>query len=157
VPEHVAQAVIIDSPIGGPEAQLLPAAEGFTTQHRYYASQEAIVNRFRAVPDQAAVPLVQDHIAKNSVRRVEEGWTWKFDPKLFSGSIRMSTTVPEVGGRLAFLRSEYGIVPDDAPHLVAQAGGIVVDLPGAGHAPMLDQPGALVASLRTVLASWAKA
>ncbi len=34
-------------------------------------------------------------------------------------------------------------------------GGLpVVDLPEAGHHPMLDQPLALVAALRTLLATW---
>jgi pimeloyl-ACP methyl ester carboxylesterase len=57
-------------------------------------------------------------------------------------------------GRLAFFRAEVGLVSLDARATVEGAGGMFIEIPGAGHAPMLDQPIALVTGIRAVLAAW---
>jgi hypothetical protein len=42
------------------------------------------MRRFRTVPRQPeALPYVLAHIARACVTRVEAGWTWRFDPKIF--------------------------------------------------------------------------
>lgn len=154
VASGVGRVIVVDSPIGGSEAQLLPEARGFISRGRLYPSPEQAVERFRPVPDQASLPEVREHVARDSVRRVSGGWTWKFDVGIFHGKARMTTTLPSPGGRLAYLRSELGMVAASVHGLIEDAGGICLDLPGAGHAPMLDQPAALVAALRAVNAGW---
>ncbi|WP_343902655.1 alpha/beta fold hydrolase [Arthrobacter rhombi] len=152
----VNRAIVVDSPVGGPDAQELLEAGGFVARHRLYPSEEIAVQRFRPIPAQASVPEVHDHVARDSVLRAEGGWSWKFDARIFNGTTRMRTTLPTPGGRLAYLRGELGMVPPSARGLIEAAGGIFLDLPGAGHAPMLDQPAALVAALRAVTAGWDK-
>ncbi|MFC0249809.1 alpha/beta fold hydrolase [Citricoccus parietis] len=150
----VDRAIVVDSPIGGPEAQKLPEAGGFVSRRRLYPSREQAMARFRPVPAQASLPEVHEHVASDSVRQKDGGWTWKFDAGIFGGAARMRTTLPRPGGRLAYLRGEIGMVRPAVRSIIEQAGGICLDLPGAGHAPMLDQPAALVASLRAVIAGW---
>lgn len=150
----VGRAVVIDSPIGGPDAQRLPEAGDFSSRHRVYSTPDEAMERFHPVPAQPSLPVVRDHVSADSIRQVQGGWTWKFDARIFDGATRMITTEPGPGGRWAFLRGEDGMVPPEVREVVVRAGGICVDLPGAGHAPMLDQPGALIGALRTVLASW---
>lgn len=150
----VHRAIVVDSPIGGPDAQDLPEAEGFVSRRRLYASQEMALKRFRPIPAQASLPAVHEHVARDSARRVEGGWTWKFDARIFNGTVRMRTRLPSPGGRLAYLRGECGMVPETVRGLIEGVGGIFLNLPGAGHAPMLDQPAALVTALRAVTAGW---
>jgi pimeloyl-ACP methyl ester carboxylesterase len=55
------------------------------------------------------------------------------------------------------VRCESGLVPVDMAdkiRSVLQLRGPFVELPLAGHHPMLDQPVGLVASLRTLLEMW---
>jgi pimeloyl-ACP methyl ester carboxylesterase len=59
--------------------------------------------------------------------------------------------------RFALLRAEYGLVTrsigaemyDDLGHNAP-----VIEIPEAGHHPMLDQPLILLTALRTLLADW---
>jgi pimeloyl-ACP methyl ester carboxylesterase len=148
------QAIVVDSPIGGPDAQDLPEAEGFVSQHRVYASCDLAAERFRPVPVQTTLPELRDHLAQDSVRPVEGGWTWKFDAQIFNGTARLLTTLPTPGGRLAYLRGERGMVAPAVRGVIEGAGGIFLDLPDAGHAPMLDQPAALVTAFRALIAGW---
>ena len=51
---------------------------------RVYADIETALARFRLIPEQPCQhPYVVDYIARQSLRPVEGGWTWKFDPALF--------------------------------------------------------------------------
>jgi pimeloyl-ACP methyl ester carboxylesterase len=57
----------------------------------------------------------------------------------------------------ALFRSEHGLVtPEMADEMaqIAREQFAVVDVPAAGHHPMLDQPLALVTGLRTLFTFW---
>lgn len=151
----VTQAIIVDSPIGAVVANVSPEDDDLVAhRQRLYASAEQILSRFRAVPAQSSLPFVFDHIARHSIREVVGGWTWKFDGALFANRTGFGSDVPRTDGRLAFFRGEHGLVPPSGQHIVEAAGGIFIEIPTAGHAPMLDQPLALVTGIRTVLAGW---
>lgn len=148
------KAIVIDSPVGGPDANKLPEASVFTSKRRTYPSKEAAMERFRPVPSQPVIGGILRHIAEGSLRESNGTWGWKFDEKLFDGMARMWTTIPGPSGRLAYLRSENGLVEPQVQEKINNAGGIFLELPGAGHAPMLDQPAALVASIRAIISGW---
>ena len=51
---------------------------------RVYEDKATALGRFRYVPEQPVkYRAVLDYIADKSLREVEGGWTWKFDPGLF--------------------------------------------------------------------------
>jgi pimeloyl-ACP methyl ester carboxylesterase len=112
------------------------------------------------------LPYVADHIARESVRRTLKGWVWKFDPKIFAGSLLdqpiaeqqiMADTMMKMPCRIAYLRCEAGLVPLDMAERIRtmlQLRGPFIELAEAGHHPMLDQPLPLVATLRTLLEFW---
>jgi pimeloyl-ACP methyl ester carboxylesterase len=88
---------------------------------------------------------------------VDGGWTWKFDPDFFGTRLRLRDLLPDLGCPAVLVRCEHGLVaPEMAAEMTRLVPGAlpVVDLPDAGHHPMLDQPLALVTGLRTLLASW---
>ena len=146
-------AIVVDSPIGTPGSA--DRGEPAMGRMRVYATREEAISRFRPVPAQTSLPYVFDHIAAHSVRAVDGGFGWKFDDRIFDGRVPPPAEVTEFQCRVAFFRAEHGLVSPGARELIERAGGSFVELPGAGHAPMLDQPLALVAGIRSVLGEWA--
>lgn len=125
---------------------------------RTYATRGQAVAHFRPVPAQSDnLPFVRDHIAATSVRPVEGGWAWKFDPGIFGGVGMEPAELATVDCRVALFRAEHGLVPAEMGDMIVDRMGRVVpvvELPAAGHHVMLDQPLALVTGLRTLLADW---
>lgn len=157
--DRLAGVVALDSPLNDqpPEEERLRQRRRDT---RVYPTYEAALGRFTTLPPQEVVlPYVRDHIAVQSLRQVDGGWTWKFDPTMFGERRPMRELLPALGCRAALFRSEYGLLTRE---MAAQMEELldhrveVVELPATGHHPMLDQPLALVAALRTLLGQWSR-
>lgn len=151
-------AVIIDSPVRDitPEEHAAAERRAFGPL-RVYPSREAATARFRPVPDQPALGYIKDHIAATSVRPVDGGWTWKFDPRVFVRHSLSPMLLTRLDCRVALFRAEYGILSAQLSAVMYDRLGRVapvIELPAAGHHVMLDQPVALIAALRTLLSDW---
>ncbi|AOW91687.1 alpha/beta hydrolase [Rhodococcus sp. WMMA185] len=157
--EDLAGVQIIDSPVRArtPEEEEARRQLSFGPKKVYPSSSEAL-ERFRFVPPQdSAVPAVRRHVAQTSLCEVEGGWSWKFDPTVFnrSGSDHLHGSDPRC--RIAYFRAENGIIDDAMMDSMRRRFGpaaVVAEIPAAGHHVMIDQPLALVAGIRTVLAAW---
>lgn len=157
--DRLAGVQIIDSPIWGrsTEEGRARANKLFGPTKVYPTAAEAIA-RFRLVPAQEhALPYVLEHIAETSMTAVDGGWSWKFDPTMIKrdGSVHLGGGEPSC--RVAFFRSEHGILPDEMFTEICRRLGpraVITTLPTAGHHPMADQPLALVTAIRTTLAAW---
>jgi pimeloyl-ACP methyl ester carboxylesterase len=151
-------AVIVDSPLRdrAPEEQAARRQRIFA-QLRVYPTREAILARFRPVPDQPVLGYVADHVAATSIRQVDGGWTWKWDPAVFSSREVPAAPLSRLDCRAALFRAEHGILSAEMSGLIYDRLGRVapvIEIPVAGHHVMLDQPIALVAALRTLLSDW---
>ena len=120
-----------------------------------YASPAEAAARFKLVPDSRyANAEVLAHIASHSVTREDGGWSWKFDGRV------VQTEVPLLDPRdltlpITFIRGGDSEVTTPEQMDVTHAylpGATFLELPGAGHHLMIDQPLALVALLRDLLA-----
>ena len=159
-PDAFEGIIIVDSPVRepSPEQQASSHREAFGPL-RLYPSREAILARFRTIPEQpSSLPYVIEHVAGQSVRQVAGGWTWKFDPAFFShvGPFHPEVLV-RVSCRVAILRAEFGLVtPDIGEHMYELLGRTapVIEVPLAHHHVMLDQPLSLVTAVRALLADW---
>ena len=162
--DRLAGVVVLDSPVAEPDAEVgaAQAKQAFGVPKVYPTAEEALA-RFRTVPPQANdLDYVIHHVARRSLRRVEGGWSWKFDHNLFSAftsSIRAVALpyLPEVRCRFALLRAELGLVtPDIGESMYEKLGRVapVVELPETGHHGMLDQPLLVITAIRTLLADW---
>jgi pimeloyl-ACP methyl ester carboxylesterase len=113
-------------------------------------------------PQEQYLDYVIDHVARHSLKRVGDGWQWKFDRRIFEqfaqGMRRVALPyLQQVHTRFALLRSECGLVTPDIGAFMYEALGRVapvIELPEAGHHAMLDQPLVLLTALRTLLADW---
>jgi Lysophospholipase len=155
---HDRGAVAIDSPVRdmAPEDRAARQHRAFGPL-RVYPTPEAAVARFRPIPDQPTLAYIADHVAATSIRPAEGGWTWKFDPNVFARDHLTPELLTRLDCRVALFRAEHGLVtPQQGEVLYDRLGRVapVIEIPVAGHHIMLDQPVALVAALRTLLADW---
>jgi pimeloyl-ACP methyl ester carboxylesterase len=150
--------VIVDASLRdlAPEEQAAQRQRVFR-QLRRYPTREAILARFRPVPDQPVLGYIADHVAAMSVRQVDGGWTWKWDPAVFNSRETATGPLTKLDCRAALFRAEHGILSAEMSDLIYDRLGRVapvIEIPVAGHHVMLDQPIALVAALRTLLSDW---
>jgi pimeloyl-ACP methyl ester carboxylesterase len=151
-------AVIVDAPLHdrAPEEQAAVRQRVFR-QLRVYPTREAILARFRPVPDQPVLGYIADHVAATSIRQQDGGWTWKWDPAIFSSRQTPPGRLEKLDCRAALFRAEHGILSAEMSDRIYDRLGRaapVIEIPVAGHHIMLDQPIALVAALRTLLSDW---
>ena len=150
-------AVVIDSPVRNPAPEQHAAQDRRVFRElRLYPSREAAIARFRPVPDQPVLGYIADHVAATSVRQVDGGWTWKWDPRVF---VLEPPRAPltRLACRVALFRAEHGIMSAEMSEIMYDRLGRVaplIEIPAAGHHIMLDQPIALAAALRTLLSDW---
>lgn len=157
--DRLAGIVVLDSPVRRPAPEEDAHAEGAAFGPlRVYSTLEDGLSHFRTVPDQpTSLPYVLDHIARASLREVEGGWSWKFDPRIFDRPIPTGDLLRQVTCRVALFRSQFGLVtPDIGAYMYEQLSRVapVIEVPLAHHHVMLDQPLPLITGLRTLLADW---
>jgi pimeloyl-ACP methyl ester carboxylesterase len=159
--DRLAGIVMVDSSIQPPEKRWRGPPPRPDAANRVYASLEEALARFRLAPPQGCENLyIADHIARGSLKEVEGGWTWKFDPAIWQrfsmpdlGELLSRIVSPVAlmwGERSALMHAEtlnymLGQMPDTT---------VRVAIPDADHHVMVDQPLAFVAGLRGVLAGW---
>jgi pimeloyl-ACP methyl ester carboxylesterase len=152
--------VILDSPVSAPDPEMEAARQGnIFGPLRVYPDVETALTRFRTVPEQDHyLPYVMDHVGRHSLRKVEGGVSWKYDPNIFvPARSEPRELLPQVSCRVALFRSEHGLVtPEIGDYMYDLLGRVapVVEIPEAGHHLMLDQPVLLLTALRTLLADW---
>ena len=154
-------AVIVDSPVRPPESPHLGPNWG-RRPHRVYETLEEALGRFRLAPPQPCDNhYAIDYIARWSLKKTDDGWTWKFDPSLwthFSPARPASEMVLNAKCPIAFIRGEgSALVTDEIVKYVNQLTEErvpFISLPHAYHHVMLDQPVAFVSVIRTLLGSW---
>ncbi len=159
--DRLAGAVILDSPVRRPDPEAEEGARGKAFRNpKIYPDLETALEHFRVVPEPTiAEPYVRDYIARHSLCPVEGGYTWKFDPLVFQRFMprAIHEILSEVRCRVALFRAEFGLVtPDigDYMYELLDRNAPVVEIPNAYHHLLLDQPLALVAGLRAILADW---
>lgn len=163
-PDRLTGVIICDSPVTEPDPEIgeYHVRDAFGRERIYATEAEALL-RFRTVPAQEHyLPYVIDHVARRSLRAVDDGFKWKFDRTIFAqftGGVR-AVALPyleQVVCRFALLRSEHGLVTRDIGEAMYERLGRVapvVELPEAGHHAMLDQPLILLTAIRTLLTDW---
>lgn len=159
--DQLAGAVIVDASVRrpSPEAEEGRSGRAFRSPGVYPTRDEAL-SHFRLIPPQ---PCENDYIiewvAAHSIHETDGGWTWKFDPNLFRGTlVQLRDQLSAIRCRVALFTGELSVVvpPDTAEYMYDLMGRVapVIQIPEAHHHLMLDQPLAFVAALRTLLADW---
>ena len=165
--ESLSGVVFVDFTVMPPDAYFewggRAAKEGKKPRRtKVYDSLEAALERFRLLPEQPVRhPAVMDWIARNSLRPVEGGWTWKFDPTLFD-HLEMG---PDQRDQFLAMPCRSAVVLGEksedegafgASHMTEITAGRlpIVTLPGAHHHMMFEDPLTLAMTLKGILLSW---
>jgi pimeloyl-ACP methyl ester carboxylesterase len=159
--DELAGAVIVDAPVRRPSPEAEEGRSGRAFKHPgVYDSKEEAMQHFRLVPPQPCEnTFIVEWIAEHSIHQTAAGWTWKFDPQLFLGTlVPLRDQLASVRCRVALFTGELSVVvpQDTAQYMYELMGRVapVVEIPEAHHHLTLDQPLAFVAALRTLLADW---
>jgi len=163
--DRLAGAIIVDSPVNKPSPETDAARKGYTffKPLKVYPTEEAALARFRLIPEQPCDNrFIIDYVARRSLRRVEGGWSWKFDPTIFisvsNDPDRMSDYLAHTKCRVALLRGELSVVvpreTGEYMYDLLDRAAPLVEIPQAHHHLILDQPLAFIAATRALLADW---
>lgn len=160
--DDLAGAVIIDSPITRPDPETEEGTRGRAFQRpKTYPDLPTALEHFHLIPQEPPpAPHITDWVARTSLRRVDGGWTWKFDPRIFHDFSRgaIYEHLAAVRCRVAVMRGEFSdLVTSDVSDFMYDALGRsapIVEVPEAYHHIPLDQPLSLVTGLRALLADW---
>lgn len=158
--ERLAGVVIVDSPVNPPGRPGGPPKREHKP-HRIYPTLAAALARFRLMPPQGCDNLyILDWVGRHSLKPVDGGYTWKFDPAIWQ-DFSIGDTAARLKAakcRIAIFRGENSILlpPEIGEYMFNLLGRAapIVEIPQAQHHVMLDQPLALVAALRALLADW---
>ena len=129
---------------------------------RVYEEIEAALDRFRLLPEQPwQYECVREYIAKQSLRKVEGGWTWKFDPTMFD-HLEMGADQHQ---KFARTRCRAAVIlgetsgdegAQSAPFMSEMTAGKLpsFSIPGTHHHLMFEEPVALAMGMKGILLSW---
>jgi pimeloyl-ACP methyl ester carboxylesterase len=154
--------VLVDFPLRPPEVQKEhEPRRPWIKPKEIYSQREAALKRFRLIPPQPCENhFILDYIASHSLVKVNGGWSWKFDDKMFdkfkSGNI--AAELSSVSCPLAVIYGERSAL--FPPEIVQYMTGVlkkstkVIALPGLHHHLFLEQPQVFVKTLRNLLEGW---
>jgi pimeloyl-ACP methyl ester carboxylesterase len=127
---------------------------------RVFTTLDEAVAQFRPVHADRGGDLpdaLLRHVAETSLRYDGPGWQWKRDAHYDIDFVRLRDLLPGVLAPVAVVRTEHGLVTQEMAaemRTLLRAPAVDVELAAAGHNPMLEQPLALIAVLRTLLGAW---
>ncbi len=159
--ERLRGAVIVDTPFRGVGEEGGRPPNATMRPHRIYPTLTEALARFRFAPAQGCEnPYIADRIARDSLVEVDGGWTWRFDPFLWSrfevGDARELLRALQCPVALIWGEQSLLMQPDRVAAMRAAlpAGSPAIGIPGAEHHVMVDQPLAFVTALRGLFAGW---
>ncbi len=135
-------------------------------KQRIYPDWQTAYSRFRLSPEQPCNhAFLFEYLAKHSVKKIDEGWTWKFDPKILIRDAEEQNWWADNADCFARLPAPKGIIHGQKSLLFG--GQItnylreksttpfpVIAIPDAHHHVMLDQPIALATAIDAILSAW---
>jgi pimeloyl-ACP methyl ester carboxylesterase len=159
-PDLFSGLIIVDTRMAREKGEVETQPRLQARPKRTYPDFETIISRFRFLPEQGGLPEVIAYLAKHSVRQTEEGWVWKFH----GGAIDMSDGVadmPSLRKRLDVLSGPVAYVWGSDSALIREADVVtarrlsaavkIVEISGAGHHIMADQPEKLIDTVNGLL------
>lgn len=131
---------------------------------RIYTDRSSALARFRLLPEQPCKnSFLVRYLAGHSLREVEGGWTWKFDPGMYSnlklaGDLSEAEKLQDLKCPAAFIMAEQSLdyPPAAAAYTEEVTRGVLPHfrIPETHHHLMLDEPVALAMAIKGILLSW---
>ncbi len=170
--ERLEGAIVLDTPLRreDPESDEARGGRMFRAPKTYPDLATAAAHFHLVPPQPCDNGWLLEHTARHSLRQVDDGWTWKFDPRLFV-SREGPNTADAYANELAHASCRFAVVNGARSRIVdtevraymaelvegspaGRAGVPFVEIPEAHHHLQFDQPLAVVTAIRAVLATW---
>jgi len=159
--DELAGAIILDAPVSRPDPESEEGERGRMFRNpKTYPDLETALEHFHLQPPQPVQnDFIVEHIARNSLRQTDVGWSWKFDPGVFARETYTTHDyLTRTRCRLALMHGQLSdlVTPDVQDYMEELTGrsAPMVEIPQAYHHIPLDQPLALIAAIRAILADW---
>jgi pimeloyl-ACP methyl ester carboxylesterase len=160
--DHLGGAIILDSPVRRPDPESEEGKRGRVFRNpRTYSDRETALKHFRLLPPQPCDnDYIVDHVARHSLIEAADGWTWKFDPRVFvrPRGREQAENLARIRCRLALMHGQMSdlVTPEVQAYMEELTGreAPMVEIPHAHHHLLLDQPLAVVAAIRAIVADW---
>lgn len=154
-------AIIVDAPVRAPDPESEEGERGRMFKNpKTYPDLETALDHFHLMPPQPNEnPYIVDYIARHSLKETPDGWSWKFDPRVFARErYQTNDYLERATCRLALMHGQLSdlVTPEVQAHMEQLTGrnAPMVEIPQAYHHIPLDQPLALIAAIRAILADW---
>lgn len=161
-PKRIGRLVIIDTPLRDDDDER-PPWRSRSGRKRLFSSRADALATFRLLPPQpCANAFLLDYVKTRSVRRQDDGWTWRFsaNPWNYAGFqdgfwTQTRRRLSDLDQGVSFIRGQDSDLCGN--DMIAKwrecrgADDLIVTIPAAHHHVMLDQPIALIGVLRTML------
>jgi pimeloyl-ACP methyl ester carboxylesterase len=157
-PGEISGLIMLDSGIEPPGEEWTGPPKR-TAPNRIYPTLTEALARFRLAPPQPCDNhWALDHIARTSLKQVDGGWTWRFDPFLWNSfdfapisHLTQALKVPTIvmRGATSYLMADR--IFDYMRSILPPETGFAT-IPEANHHVMLDQPLATLAAIEAALA-----
>ncbi len=159
--DKLAGTVIVDSPVNPPDRPGGPPHRELRP-HRVYPTLEQALARFRLAPEQPCEnDYIVDYVARRSLKQVDGGWTWKFDPALFD-HLEMGMAQRD---KFATLECRSAVILGEhstdggalaGPYMREITRGItpIFMVPGTHHHMMFDEPIAFAMAIKGIALAW---
>ncbi len=137
-----------------------------SNKRRVYPDWETIYSRYVLSPPQpVACPFLFEYMAKHSVKQLDEGWTWKFDPMIMERDEKERFWWIENSNVFSALDTPKAIIHGAHSHLVelnvveylkerSKTDFPTITIDDAHHHIMLDKPLEFAAAIDKVLSDW---
>jgi pimeloyl-ACP methyl ester carboxylesterase len=159
-PDRFKGLILLDSGVKHPDDVKPPEPERLA-RAKLYPTSEIAQSRFRLQPPQQCVnQYIVDHIARNSVEYIDEGFGWKFDEEQrtrMKAYADLEDDFKAITTKCALIYGAYsesfsarsaGYMKELLPHLE------VTELADAQHHLFLDQPLTFMETLSAQLDTW---
>ncbi|MFW2439185.1 MAG: alpha/beta fold hydrolase [Arenicellales bacterium] len=130
-------------------------------QKRIYESSQQARARFRLIPPQLCKnEVLLEYIAAESIRKTDEGWTWKYDPEAFRDlqPVSIFDQLKKIACPTAIIFGQHSRILDretaETMQSEIKSAMDVIEIADAYHHIMLDQPAVLIDELKRVLKVW---
>ncbi len=152
--------ILLDSGVKHPEDERPPEVERWS-RPKVYPNLDVARSRFRLQPpQQCANEYLVQHIARNSIEHIDEGFVWKFDEELSSHMKATGDIVQDLQSVTCRIALIYGqnsasFSAKSAIHMKELQPALeVFELADAQHHLFLDQPIAFMDQLTSILNLW---
>ncbi|NOY17364.1 MAG: alpha/beta hydrolase [Gammaproteobacteria bacterium] len=130
-------------------------------QKRIYENRQQALARFRLIPAQPCKnKVLLEYIAAESIRKTDDGWTWKYDPEAFRNlqSVSIFDELKIIVCPTAIIYGQHSRILDreTAENMRNEIRNAmkIIEIADAYHHIMLDQPVVLIEELKRILKCW---